>query len=101
MTGNLTLPAGTSSAPSLNFTGSTTTGLAAVANALYLITNGAYGLSISSAGVVQIVNLAGTAGVVHNDASGNLTSSLIVNADISAFLRRLLNSKLATIFICW
>ena len=96
MTGNLTLPAGTSSAPSLNFTGSTTTGLAAVANALYLITNGAYGLSISSAGVVQIVNLAGTAGVVHNDASGNLTSSLIVNADISASAA-IADSKLATI----
>ncbi len=84
MTGTLQLPAGTTALPSLVFTGSTTTGLSANAGALSFSTNAAEAMKISAAGVVSIDGLAGTAGIVHNDTSGNLLSSLIVNADISA-----------------
>ncbi len=96
LTGTLQLPAGTTSLPSLVFTGSTTTGLSASSGALSLSTNGAQAMGISSAGVVTIDDLAGTAGVVHNNSSGNLSSSLIVNADISP-TAAIANSKLATL----
>ena len=96
MTGALQLPAGTAATPSLIFTGSTTTGLSAsVANSLSLSTNGVEALAISPAGVVLIDGFAGAAGVVHNDVSGNLSSSLIVNADITN--ATISNAKLATI----
>jgi hypothetical protein len=50
-TGAITLPAGSAGTPSLNFTGSTTTGLAAaVANTLSLITSGTERLKINSSG---------------------------------------------------
>lgn len=39
------------------------------------------GLTLNATGVVTIANL--STGVVHSDSSGNLTSSLIVNADVS------------------
>lgn len=39
-------------------------------------------VTVKNTGVVQVHNLG--AGVVHADASGNLTSSTIVNADVSA-----------------
>ncbi len=100
LTGNLTLPAGSAASPSLNFTGSTTTGLsAATANQLSLDTNGTERMTISSAGTVSILDSANgftVAGVVHNNASGNLTSSLIVNADVSASAA-IADTKLATI----
>ena len=38
--------------------------------------------------------ICGTAGVVHNDSSGNLSSSLIVNADVSA-TAAIIDSKLS------
>lgn len=82
MTGALQLPAGSSAAPSLNFTGSANTGLSANAGALSLNTNGTERLKISNTGVVSIDGFS-TAGVVHNDGSGNLASSLIMNNDIS------------------
>ncbi len=95
MTGALQLPAGTTAAPSLIFTGSTTTGLSApVANSLSLSTNAAERMKIDSTGVISI-NAFTTAGVVHNDASGNLSSSLIVDADITN--ATISNAKLATI----
>ena len=40
-------------------------------------------LKISSAGVVSIDGFT-TTGVVHNDSFGNLSTSLIVNTDMSA-----------------
>ena len=96
MTGTLQLPAGTTAAPALVFTGSTTTGLSApIANSLSLSTNGVEALAISPAGVVSIDGFAGAAGVVHNDVSGNLSSSLIVNADVAD--ATIGNAKLATI----
>lgn len=95
MTGNLTLPTGNVASPSLNFTGQTTTGLSANGNNLSLSTNGNERLNVSSTGVVSINDLT-TAGVVHNDASGNLTTSLIVNADVDP-AAAIVDTKLATI----
>ena len=95
MTGNLILPAGSATVPSLAFTGSTTTGLSATTNVLSLIAGGNQGMTVSPAGTVQI-NQFTSAGVVHNDTSGNLTTSLIVNADIGASAA-IIDSKLATI----
>jgi trimeric autotransporter adhesin len=96
MTGTLQLPAGTTALPSLVFTGSTTTGLSATSGALSFSTNAVEAFKISALGVVTIDGLAGTAGVVHNDSSGNLSSSLIVNADIAAGAN-ISDSKLAMI----
>ena len=95
MSGNLVLLAGTSTGPSLNFTGSLTTGLSASAGSLTLSTSGTGAITISSAGVVAINGFI-VAGIVHNDGSGNLTSSTIVNADISASAS-ISDTKLATI----
>ena len=79
MTGTLTHPAGTAAAPSIQFTGSTNTGLsAATANTLSFDTSGVERMSISSSGVT--IDAFSTAGVVHNSAAGLLSSSLIVNA---------------------
>ena len=95
MTGTLQLPAGTMAAPSLVFTGSTTTGLSApVANTLSFSTNATERMRVSSAGVVSINGFT-TTGVVHNDSSGNLSSSLIVDGDITN--ATISNAKLATI----
>ena len=83
MTGSLTIPAGTTGLPSLLFTGSSNTGLSAVSNNLSFSTNGTSRMRISSGGTVSITGFT-VAGVVHNDSSGNLTTSLITNADIVA-----------------
>ena len=96
MTGALQLPAGTTAAPSLRFTGSTTTGLsAATANTLSFSTAAIERMKISPTGVVTIDGL-NSVGVVHTDVSGNLSTSLIVNADISGSAA-IADSKLATI----
>jgi hypothetical protein len=79
----LTLAAGTPAQPSLQFAGSTNTGLSAqTANRLSFDTLGVERMSIDSTGTVSI-NQFTIAGVVHNNASGQLSSSLIVNADVS------------------
>src|SRR5437762_157941 len=70
MTGTLQLPAGTTAAPSLVFTGSTTTGLSASVGALSFSTSALERLRITSGGTINVPAFA-TAGVVHNDASGN------------------------------
>jgi hypothetical protein len=66
--GNLILAGGTS--------GSATAGNVQVQVA------GATAFTVNATGVVTVANL--STGVVHADSSGNLTSSLIVNADVSA-----------------
>ena len=97
MTGNLTLPAGTTTTPSLKFVGSTNTGLSAeIPNKLSFSTNGAERMSIDVVGTVTINQFVGAAGVVHNDTAGALSSSLIVNADISPSAQ-ISDSKLAII----
>lgn len=97
LVGTLTLAAGYATGPtgpSLQFTGSTNTGLSAqTANTLVFSTNNGQRMSISPAGTVSINSLT-PAGVVHNDVSGNLTSSLIVDGDIT--VGTIANNKLAT-----
>jgi len=95
MTGSLSLPAGTTANPSLNFTGSTTTGLSASSDILSFSNAGVESMKIDSSGIVSIDGFT-SAGVVHNDASGNLSTSLIVNADVSA-TAAIVDTKLATI----
>ncbi len=97
MTGSLTVPAGTAASPSLNFNGSTTTGLSAqTADTLVLSTAGTARMTVSPTGVVTVSNFTPTAGIIHNDTSGVLSSSLIVNADVSASAG-IVDTKLATI----
>jgi hypothetical protein len=69
----------TSTGGALNLTSGTGT---TTAGATTLQTGGTTRLTANATGVITIANL-GT-GVVHADSSGNLTSSTIVNADISA-----------------
>jgi hypothetical protein len=95
LTGTLQLPAGTTALPSLVFTGSTTAGLSATSGALSFSTNALERMKISSGGTISIDAFT-SAGVLHNDASGNLSSSLIINADVSASAG-ITDSKLATI----
>ena len=94
MTGNLTLPSGSTSSPSLNFTGGINTGLSSNVNDLSINTNGVERLKVTGTGVVSVNNLT-TTGVVHNDNSGVLTTSLIANNDI--LNNTISNGKLATI----
>ncbi len=95
LTGNLTLPAGSSAVPSLQFTGSTNTGISApVANTLSFDVNGTEAMNINSSGQITIDGL-NSAGVVHTNASGLLSTSLIVNSDITT--GTIANNKLATI----
>jgi hypothetical protein len=95
LTGTLTLPAGSAASPSLQFTGSTNTGLsAATANTLSFDTNGAERMKIGPTGTITVDGFT-PAGVVHNDSSGNLSTSLIVNNDITN--ATISNAKLATI----
>ncbi len=95
MTGTLQLPAGATTAPSLTFTGSTTTGLSANSGNLSFSANGSESMKISSAGIVSIDGFT-TTGVVHNDSFGNLSTSLITNVDIVAGAG-ITDSKLANI----
>lgn len=95
MTGALQLPAGTAAAPSLKFTSSTTTGLSATASNLIISTNGSERMRISSGGIVSIKGFT-SAGVVKNDSLGNLSSSLIVDSNVSA-TAGIIDTKLATI----
>src|SRR5260221_645488 len=77
------MPAGSAASPSIKFTGSTNTGFsAATANVLSFDVSGSEIMNIGASGVT--IDGFGTAGVVHNDSSGLLSSSLIVNADVAA-----------------
>ncbi len=62
---------------------------------LTLLTNNTSRLTIGSTGAIAIPAMA-TAGVLHNDASGTLSTSLITNADVSASAA-ITDTKLATI----
>jgi len=95
LAGPLLLPTGSSATPSLQI-GATNIGLSSALSGLSLNTNGLERLAISSGGTVSIDGLAGTAGVVLNDSSGNLSSSLIVNSNI-ATSANIADIKLATI----
>jgi len=85
MTGQLTLPTGTTAAPSLRFAGSTNTGLSApTPNKLSLSTNGAQRMSINTIGIVTINQFVASAGVIHANNFGTLTSSRSIDSDIDA-----------------
>ena len=83
MSGALILPAGTAVNPSLQFTGSTNTGLSSVSNTLALSTNGAAAITINPAGNVTVsapssgvgltVNGGGESIVGDTTTTGNLT----------------------------
>ena len=97
MTGKLTLPAGTTAAPSLRFADSTNTGISTpTPNKLSLSTNGAQRMSIDAVGTVTINQFSGSAGVVHANNFGALASLLVVDADIDA-ATTIQDTKLATI----
>ncbi len=70
--------AGSSTGGAINITSGTGT---ALAGAVRLQTGGTTRVTVNATGVVTIANLG--LGVVHADASGNLTSSTVVNADIT------------------
>ncbi len=98
LTGPLILPIGSDTSPSLSFTG-TGVGLSSLSNGLQIST-GASGasvlqMSVSSAGAVTIPSLNAT-GIVHNSNAGLLTTSLIVDADVSGSAA-IVDTKLATI----
>jgi hypothetical protein len=96
LTGPLTLPAGSQSNLSLNFTNYSGSGLFSDAGKLNLVTNGLNRLIIDqSSGQITMSSLAGSPGVVHASASGELSNSLIVDADISN--NTITDSKLQTI----
>ena len=83
MTGSLTMPAGTAASPSIKFSGSTNTGIsAATANTLSFDTNGIESMNIDVLAGVTIDGFT-TAGVVHNNSAGLLSTFIIVDADIT------------------
>ncbi len=89
--------AGIITANRINGTGSVNTGIYWPAvNTMSIWTSAIQRFSIDPAGTVAITSLAPTAGVVHNDTSGNLSGSLVVNADISS-AAGITDTKLATI----
>src|SRR5205085_6131733 len=95
MTGTLQLPAGSFVAPTLTFTGSTTTGISTPGvDTLTFITAASPRVTISNAGVFRVLGL--STGVVHSDSVGQFSSSLIVDADVSASAG-IVDTKLATI----
>lgn len=96
MTGNLVLPAGFVSDPSLQFLTGSATGLSAqIANSIIFSTTGQERMRLDPNGTVYIDQL-DFSGVLHNDSSGKLTSSLIINSDIISDAG-ITDSKLATI----
>ncbi len=98
MGGPLILPLGLATTPSLGFS-TTGVGLSSVSNGLQISTGGSGAStlrwSIDSTGAVTMNQLS-TAGVVHNATGGLLSTSLIVNADVSASAA-IVDTKLATI----
>jgi hypothetical protein len=80
LTGVVLFPFGTASIPAIQV-GASNVGMSNASGALQLSTNGSLAFSISSAGVVQILNL--STGVVHANVSGVLTSSQVVNSDLA------------------
>jgi hypothetical protein len=91
----LIVSAGSFASPSIQV-GPVSTGLSSASGNLQLSTAFGLGLSISSiTGFVTLPALT-TIGIVHNDATGLLSTSLIVNADIDS-AAAIVDTKLATI----
>jgi len=94
LSGALQIPNGSFASPSLRV-GSTNTGLSnSGSDDFQISTNNLLRMSISSAGTVTIPNLSAN-GVVHTNLSGLLTTSKLVDGDIT--LGTIANDKLAAI----
>ncbi len=92
LSGNLLVPSGLSTLPSLQI-GSVACGLSENTGVFQISTNSLLALSINTSGTLRVVNL--STGIAHVDASGNFTSSLIVDADITT--GTIANNKLQTL----
>ena len=93
LTGQLVVPVGTSGSNSIVF-GSSLTGIYSVTSGLALVTNSTQKIYIDSTGYIQLVSYG--VGILHSDASGIISSSLIIGADI-ATNANISNSSLATL----
>jgi hypothetical protein len=95
-TGTITVAPGTVAYPSINFTSSPYTGLSAQSpDTLVISTAGSNRLQINSSGTIRIPAFT-PAGIIHNDSLGNLTSSLVANADIASNAA-IVDTKLGTL----
>ncbi len=79
--GTLKLPTGSGVTPSLQI-GAVDVGFSSNSGNLQMSTNGTIRLVLSSAGILTVISLS-SVGVLHSDISGNLSTSLIVGADIT------------------
>ena len=84
LTGNLKVPLGTETVPSLSF-GTNSTGVSAINEAVNLITNGKNNLSIFETNIQS--NILKKTGVLHTDSSGVFSTSLLKAEDIDPSTR--------------
>ena len=95
-TATVTSSDGSAAYPSFNFASSAQTGLSAqMPDTLVFSTAGVNNLQINPSGTIQIPGFS-SAGILHNDSMGNLSTALITNADIASSAA-IVDSKLATI----
>ena len=79
MTGQLTLPAGSSTTPSLQFTNNINTGLSATGNTLSFNANGIQGMTISQTGTTILNSLTTNGSFIVNN-TGRFTNTLTVSS---------------------
>lgn len=91
--GKLSLPSGSAASPSLFFTTESDSGIYSdVADEIVIATSGTERFRITATGDIDTTL---STGLVHSDASGILSSSLLVNADVDA-AAAIARSKLAS-----
>lgn len=83
MTGALILPAGTPSIPSLQFSGSTNSGITSVNDTLTMSTNGAAAVSISPLGNVTLAAPSAGVGLTVNGGGQDITGDVTISGDLS------------------
>jgi uncharacterized delta-60 repeat protein len=83
MTGALILPAGTPGIPSLQFSGSTNSGITSVNDTLTLSTNGAAAISISALGNVSLAAPSAGVGLTVNGGGQDITGDVTISGDLS------------------
>lgn len=97
MTGALVLPAGSESNPSLQFSGSTNTGLSSQSTGtLVFSVQGVDKMRITDDGSLYLGSYTSEPGVLHTGVSGIVTSTTVTNSDIASDAD-IADSKLATI----
>lgn len=82
MSGSLILPAGTVNVPSLQFSGSTNSGLSCVSDTLTLSTNGAASVQINSSGNVTIGSPVSGVGLTINGGGQSVVGDIDTTGDI-------------------